>query len=280
MENFNYCAKAFAQKAAAAGLYVPSDLLGTENAKTKKGETEQVQTAILYLAPGNLSGQNLCAMAAIAGCLEPCLFTAGRAEHMSGINDARMNKTQLFIRFRREFMQALALEIARRLRYAQRKGFVFMVRLNGTSDIRWELVPVFVDQNMAKKIGCAPGEYVNIMAVFPGVIFYDYTKLPNRRSIPKNYDLTFSYSGLPAYQKYVQQAIAQGMRIAVVFRNEQDIPNTFLGLPCVPGDNSDLRPYDPPGVVVALYAKGKARTDMSGFVVDAPRRVVPLAIAA
>jgi hypothetical protein len=279
MENLNYCAKAFAQKAAALGLYVPADLLGTENAKTKKGEIENVQTAILYLAPGALSGQNLCPMAAIAGCLEPCLFTAGRAEHMSSINDARINKTQLFLRFRREFMQALALEIARRLRYAKKHGFVFMVRLNGTSDIRWENIPVFVDANMAKKIGCAAGQYTNLMEIFRDVVFYDYTKIPNRRNIPKNYDLTFSYSGLPAYQKYVHQAIAQGMRIAVVFRNEADIPASFLGLPCVPGDNSDLRPYDASGVVVALYAKGKARKDTSGFVVDAPRRVFELVAA-
>jgi hypothetical protein len=36
---------------------------------------------------------------------------------------------------------------------------------------------------------------------------------------------------------------------------------------CVDGDDSDLRFLDPPGVVVALYAKGRARLDTSGFVV-------------
>ena len=33
-------------------------------------------------------------------------------------------------------------------------------------------------------------------------------------------------------------------------------------------DDTDLRPYDPQGVVVGLIAKGKARHDTSGFVVN------------
>ena len=42
---------------------------------------------------------------------------------------------------------------------------------------------------------------------------------------------------------------------------------TFLGLTVVDGDNTDIRHLDPKGAVVALYAKGKARNDQSGFVV-------------
>jgi hypothetical protein len=36
----------------------------------------------------------------------------------------------------------------------------------------------------------------------------------------------------------------------------------------VDGDKSDLRFLDPRAVVVALYAKGKAKKDTSGFVID------------
>ena len=36
----------------------------------------------------------------------------------------------------------------------------------------------------------------------------------------------------------------------------------------VDGDKNDLRFLDPKGVVVALYAKGKAVADGSGFVQD------------
>jgi len=48
----------------------------------------------------------------------------------------------------------------------------------------------------------------------------------------------------------------------------------------VDGDDSDIRHIDPQGVVVALYAKGKAKKDTSGFVVDAGRKVFHIAIAA
>jgi hypothetical protein len=49
---------------------------------------------------------------------------------------------------------------------------------------------------------------------------------------------------------------------------------------CVDGDDSDIRHLDPQGVVVALYAKGNAKTDLSGFVVDPDRKVIPLKLAA
>jgi hypothetical protein len=38
-------------------------------------------------------------------------------------------------------------------------------------------------------------------------------------------------------------------------------------LPTIDGDRDDMRFLDPKGVVVALYAKGKAKQDQSGFVV-------------
>jgi len=41
-----------------------------------------------------------------------------------------------------------------------------------------------------------------------------------------------------------------------------------LGLPVVGGDNSDIRHLDNQNTIVALYAKGKAKKDNTGFVVD------------
>jgi hypothetical protein len=64
------------------------------------------------------------------------------------------------------------------------------------------------------------------------------------------------------------------MRIAVVFRNrgmvEAMLSNneTFMGMPIVDGDDTDIRHLDPMGVAVALYAKGAdAKRDNSGFIV-------------
>ncbi len=237
----------------------PDKLLGLDtNAKTVKGEKYGIKTAILYLMPANGSGAQLCPMAALALCKDPCLFSAGRGA-MNSVMLSRLRKTLYFLQHRAAFMAQLHAEIAQLERRAAREGWKLVVRLNGTSDIRWESIPA----------GSAP----SIMHAFPGVQFYDYTKIANRRNVPANYDLTFSYSGAPAYAPFVARAVAAGERIAVVFRNRAIVDallangETFLGLPVVDGDDSDIRHLDPRGAVVALYAKGKARRDTSGFVV-------------
>ena len=57
------------------------------------------------------------------------------------------------------------------------------------------------------------------------------------------------------------------MNMAVVFR-DKNIPKKWQGFDVIDGDKDDLRFLDPRGVVVGLYAKGKAKHDTSGFVVD------------
>lgn len=228
------------------------------NAKTIKGQQYGYLTGVLYLAPYNLSGYNTCAMADVAQCHGPCLNTAGRGV-FSNIQAARVRKTKLFFEDRAAFFAELVVSIKSLIRKAKAAGLIPVCRLNGTSDIRWENVGFEWDGVW----------YENVFEFFPDLQFYDYTKIPNRHTdhIP-NYDLTFSYSGVPGFQKYVGKAARDGYRIAVVFRRREDIPPTFLGTTCVDGDDSDLRHEDPPGVVVALYAKGRARRDTSGFVVD------------
>lgn len=238
---------------------LPEKLLGIDtNAKTIKGEKYGIKTAILYLMPAKQSGVQLCPMAATAGCEKGCLFKAGRGA-MNSVMLSRLRKTLYFNQYRDQFMHQLQNELIRERAKAKRKGYKLIVRLNGTSDIRWENIPV--------------SGYANIMQALPDITYYDYTKLANRKNVPANYDLTFSYSGVPAYAPYVAKAVAKGERIAVVFRNRAIVDamlangETFLGLPIVDGDNSDIRHLEPKGVIVALYAKGPARKDQSGFVV-------------
>ena len=243
------------------------------NAKTVKGQKYGFMTGILYLAPSTISGHNTCPMAKIAGCEKACLYSAGRGAFNS-VQQSRIDKTLWFHADREGFILQIARNIEGLIRKAQANDMTPLVRMNGTSDIRWESVPVTY-----KGI-----THPNIMAAFPEVQFYDYTKLANRKNVPANYDLTFSYSGTPEYQRYVTQAKNAGMRIAAVFRNVEDIPSSFLGMECVDGDDSDIRHMDPQGVVVALYAKGAAKHDTTGFVVDSirgqARRVIPVSLAA
>lgn len=227
------------------------------NAKTVKGDGEEFVTAIMYLKPYKTAGINLCAMAEQAKCIEPCLVGAGRGQ-MNSVQAGRLRKTEWFIQDRAGFMEQLHKDIRAFIRWCKRKGVTPCVRLNGTSDIRWELIAYRADWVA----------YGNIMQAFPEVQFYDYTKIANRRKVPANYHLTWSYSA--ANETYAaQEAVAKvnGLNIAVVFRKKQDIPATYLDLPTIDGDRDDMRFLDPKGVVVALYAKGKAKQDQSGFVV-------------
>lgn len=237
------------------------------NAKTVKGQKYGFMTGILYMAPHTISGHNTCSMALVAQCDKACLYQAGRGAFNS-VQQSRIDKTKWFFSNPQTFMEQLAKDIGKLVKKAEKAGMTPLVRLNGTSDIRWE--------NVRFDYGFG-NEQITLFELFPDVQFYDYTKIANRKNVPANYDLTFSYSGVPAYQKFVDIARSNGMRIAVVFRSTEDIPETFLGMECIGGDDSDIRHLEPQGVVVALYAKGPAKKDTTGFVVD---RIIPIKLAA
>ena len=109
----------------------------------------------------------------------------------------------------------------------------------------------------------------NIFQLFPDVQFYDYTKHPGRNLENKtagNYDLTYSYSGITPHNITIKGILNPGnSRVAVVFDKAENIPSAFRGWPVIDGDNTDVRHIEPKTVVVALYAKGKAVKDLSGF---------------
>lgn len=223
------------------------------NAKTIKGDGSEYLTAIMYLAPWKTAGVNVCANAELAGCIDGCLFSAGRGQ-MHNVKSARIRKTEWFARDRDGFMRQLVDDVRSFVAYCDKRSIQPCVRLNGTSDIRWELIKV---------------DGLSLMDMFPSVQWYDYTKIANRRNVPVNYHLTFSYSNANVrYAKMVEQAINNGMNVAVVWRSKQAIPSKFLGLPTIDGDRDDLRFLDPKKCIVALYAKGSAKHDASGFVQD------------
>ena len=127
---------------------------------------------------------------------------------------------------------------------------------------------------LCKRISNSDNWFIKIIRDYPEIQFYDYTKVYNRvyRELPDNYHLTISYS--EANQNYAlkvrQAAIETGTNMAVVFRDKNRIPKYFMGLPVIDGDKDDLRFLDPSNQphVVALYAKGDAKKDNSGFVID------------
>ena len=218
-------------------------LLGTANAKTVKGEKKGYLTAVMYLAPFNLSGFQVCPKAS-KGCAAACLNTAGRGR-FDKIQNARLRKTKKFFEDKDGFMRQLIKDIRALLRKAEREDMTPCVRLNGTSDIPWERIRY---------------EGKTLFEIFPNVQFYDYTKRV-KRDPPSNYHLTFSLS--EDNDDEARQALANGMNVAVVFKKT---PDQFWGFDVVDGDETDLRFLDPPGVIVGFKAKGDAKNDTSGFV--------------
>jgi hypothetical protein len=221
-------------------------LLTIGNTKTVKGEALGYMTFIMHLAPSTLSGYNTCPMAS-AGCAAACLNTAGRGR-FTAIQEARIRKTKWFFEDRESFMAQLVKDIQAAIRKADREQMIPVFRLNGTSDIRWETVPV--------------AGFRNIMSMFPNVQFYDYTKLTNRKNIPSNYHLTFSRS--ESNDAYVTTMMNRGFNVAIVF---DVLPETYNGVKVIDGTETDLRFLDDKNVIVGLIAKGKAKKDNSGFTI-------------
>ena len=226
------------------------------NPKIVKGDkiSDKYLSAIMHLSPINT---RICPYQDIAKCKEACLNTAGRGgifkkgETTNVIQEARKRKTNLFLNDRDTFMELLVKDIQAFIRKCDRLGKKPCVRLNGTSDIQWEQIPI--------------DGYANIFDMFSGVQFYDYTKIPTRKvSHIKNYHLTWSYS--EANDKYAKLSDSVPYNIAVVFNG--GLPKIFKGMKVIDGDTTDMRFLDKTNRVVGLKAKGKARKDDSGFVIQ------------
>ena len=218
------------------------------NAKTVKGQKKGYKTAILYLAPSTQSGFNVCPQAS-NGCKKACLYTAGHGA-FSNVQQGRINKTRWYIQERNTFMEQLRKEISNHIKNCSNKGFIPCIRLNGTSDISWE--------------------NTRIMDDFPNVQFYDYTKIFKRMKmyvngqLPSNYHLTYSLN--EDNKELAFEVLKMKGNISAVFRKY--LPENYQGYKVINADETDLRFTDDNNVICGLIAKGQAKKDYSGFVLD------------
>jgi hypothetical protein len=228
------------------------------SSKIAKGLKYNEMTYILYLAPAEQSGYNVCP-GSTAECREACLTESGHNRidvKKNAINKARIKKTKLFFEQREFFMGWLATEINKARNDAFAKGYTFSVRLNGTSDIQPE---------MFKYKGKV------IFDVFNEVTFYDYTKVANRFKLLdkySNYDLTYSFSGYNMLQSLELLENNKG-RVAMVFEGKQ-LPISFMGYKVIDGDAYDMRHLDETGVIVGLkfkFVRTKIDTAHNKFII-------------
>ena len=226
-------------------------LLDTTGGNTKLRKTaiaDGVRIAGLSLFPDPI----LCPGSKAAGCMKTCLVEQGRGV-FPNVRESRQSKADFFHSDKSGFLEALRNELFNFSKVCKRDSVEGWVRLNVLSDIDWPQLGI-------------PQEFKS-----QGLNFYDYCKVAKRLTSkinPQNYHLMFSYSGRKNYGGQVKLALKTDVPVAVVFRG--GFPARFLDRPVLDGDISDYRNVFSRGDVVALKAKGTARYDRSGFVVDNP----------
>ena len=215
------------------------------NPKLKKtGDAAPFRYAGLSLFPD----AELCPGSKAAGCLDTCLAEQGRGR-FNNVRGARQSKAAFFRENRAAFVDQLHRELSNFEKLCARTGERGAVRLNVLSDVRWELS--------------------GIPQAHPDLLFVDYTKRAARLGkTPDNYRLIFSYSGRPQYRNQNRRAFQTDAPVAVVFRG--GLPRMFRGRPVIDGDRDDIANAFATGQIVGLTAKGSARHEHGGFVVDNP----------
>jgi hypothetical protein len=235
-------------------------LLTKPGANLKMAKDNRYIAVGLSLAPHDISGYNTCPKAT-DGCKAACIFKTGNGLYPS-VTQKRIWRTKLFFEQRKLFIQLLSQDMAAVAAYAKKKDSKLAVRLNVFSDIKWY-----------KILGSS------FFSRHSNVSYYDYTKVESTMNdyvsglLPANYHVTFSASESNA--TFCARVLALGFNVAKVFglSRQQWVrsrPTSFLmggtPYPVIDGEVSDLRFLDAKGVIVGLYAKGKAFKDKTGFV--------------
>jgi len=241
-------------------------LISTNSFKANKAQKLGWFNGVVHLTPSTkigLPGVNLCG-ADTDECRKACLDDSGQLGCPSG--QKAMAARTLFLLFHQElFAQRLLLETERLQAFCTRHGFRLGLRLNGTSDRPFE----------SRKYGRL---LQAILASFPDVVLYDYTKhFPRATAAYRRshgigpYHITFSYSGKNWH--HCQTLLRQGVNAAVTFAGP--LPKKWRRYRVHNGDLHDLRFLDPKPRIVALRFKtvldGRGGTvkpaDARGFVV-------------
>lgn len=292
--------------------YKKANVLGLSILPSTQSYTESMVSQIMAGAGENYGVEsvmpvrlNAC-VRATPECASSCLAFSGRnlADDYNTVK--KYSLLQSLVHEPEAFIRVLWEAISRHRDQSFRANTMPLVRLNVFSDLPWELmVPQLFED-------------------FSDVQFYDYTKVPGRRT-PANYDLTFSFAGTEKNVEAMDSEIRDfGRRVAVVFAatglkrlyevtyseagrtmklrtgeskkisdiakrhgtsvtklgiveiprkptfqrkkpggksavsHDAKLPSTFLGLPVIDGDESDMRPYDAAPSIVGLRWKTPA----------------------
>jgi hypothetical protein len=233
-----------------------------ESFKTEKSKKYKVENRVVYLSPAWESGIQMCPRFGL--CAKYCVGHSSGRQGGTLQRNNRLTKTLLWYLFPRWFLRRVQAEAICLETLALGKGFIPAIRMNGSSDIRWE------------KYGLPQS--------VPTVEWYDYSKLPlekrgDKGVLPPNYHLTFSLDENPGSWACAQKYLKADQNVAIVVRSDWHTSDkqakvakdlviereTMGGFPVVDGDLHDARFKDTKGSWVVLYAKSLAAGDSEGF---------------
>tara|TARA_B100000927_G_C16254154_1_gene384757 strand:- start:15 stop:587 length:573 start_codon:yes stop_codon:yes gene_type:complete len=172
-------------------------------------------------------------------------------------------------------MNLLILSIIRN--YRKNNSLKTAFRMNGTSDILYENIQIYIPVSLSDFIynkfsfNINSGYYCNIFEVFKhekNIIMYDYTK--EKREFKNllneyNYHLTFSFDGANNIVniKRCIDAMQENINIAscINIKKSQQLPSRFYSeifnkeFNTINGDNDDMRFLDPKNKLILLRFK-------------------------
>ena len=242
-----------------------------------------VLSKVVYLAPAWESGMVMCPHFGVCG--KSCIGHSSGRMVMQQQRRNRLIKTLLWKLYPDFFLQKVKAEAFNLQVQAAGQGLIPAIRMNGSSDIRWERYGLMED--------------------LPSISWYDYSKIPlknrgDKGILPANYHLTFSMDENRESWECAYRYLEKGQNVAIVIgaswhktspeakkAAEAVVKRGFIGdFPAVSGDDHDARFMDVSGHFIVLYAKGSAARDAEGFVYRAdkegrianlPRRALALA---
>ena len=134
----------------------------------------------------------------------------------------------------------------------------------------WRLYKTHVEYVLLVQVIDVPFEKTGLMDEYKSIQWYDYTKIYKRAlsfvngELPSNYHLTYSLN--EDNRENAFDILNRGGNISAVFR--KSLPKKYNGFKVINADDSDLRFLDGDNIIAGLLAKGKAKKDYSGFVLD------------
>jgi hypothetical protein len=206
---------------------------------------EFINIGFLAFAPANYSGyKNMCPNKATQYCH---IYCVGKSTQGLTQIQAQIKRTILFTQDE-NFMNNLCIEIVNHTVKSYLKSKLAVFRLNGYSDIKWETKKFTISKKFynylnskLKNISFQHNNHipkniflnekcllemndddfdkkeVNIFELFPGILFYDYTKHKiKERTELTNYHLTYSYSKNISLKNIKDILIKQKKNIAFI----------------------------------------------------------------